>query len=249
MILLFDGTSDSRKLASNLSGYGFDILATATTDDGVSKLKDEGIKSIMGKLDYESIITLCRKNSIKVLIDGTHPYANSLHETCIRVAKDTGIPLIRYERNNIKINDVRIFYVDNYQEAGERAMHGHNIFITTGIKHIGCLKNIMDERNVYVRIIPDPENIELLIKKGVKKDHIIAMEGNFDENLNRALMEYYRIDTLITKDSGFNAEPKVRAALSLDINVIIISRKNFHWRLRAGNAMEIKKILNDMGIK
>ena len=184
-----------------------------------------------------------------MLIDGSHPYANSLHETCVRVAEDTGIPLIRYERNNIKINDVRIFYADNYQEAGERAMRGHNIFITTGIKHIECLKNIMDERNVYVRIIPDPENIKFLIKMGVKKDHIIAMEGNFDENLNRALMEYYMIDTLITKDSGFNAEPKIRAAISLDINVIIISRKNFQWKLKAENAMEIKKILNDMGIK
>ena len=249
MILLFDGTSDSRKLASDLSVYGFDILATATTDDGVSKLKSEGIRNIMGKLDYDSIITLCRKNSIKVVIDGSHPYANSLHETCIRVTEDIGIPLIRYERDNIKINDVRIFYADNYQEAGERAMYGRNIFITTGIKYIGCLKNIIDERNVYVRIIPDPENIEFLIKMGIKKDHIIAMEGNFDENLNRALMEYYRIDTLITKDSGFNAEPKVKAALSLDINVIIISRKNFPWKLKAGNPMEIKKILNDIGIK
>jgi precorrin-6A/cobalt-precorrin-6A reductase len=249
MIMLFDGTSDSRKIAGELSHCGFDVLATATTEDGALKLQEEGISNVMGKLDYDSIITICRTGPIKALIDGSHPYANSIHETCIRVSRDLDIPLIRYEREKIKINDMRILYVDNYQAAQENAMRGNNIFITTGIRHIKEFKNIIDSCNVYVRIIPDPENIEYLIKLGVKRDHIIAMEGNFNENLNRALMEYYKIDTLITKDSGFNAEPKVRAALSLGINVIIVSRKNFHWKITAGNATEIKKILNERGIK
>ncbi|MCL4453795.1 MAG: precorrin-6A reductase [Candidatus Thermoplasmatota archaeon] len=249
MIMLFDGTSDSRKLAMELSSSGFDILATATTDDGVLKLHEAGISSVMGKLDYSSIIEICRKGSIKALIDGSHPYADSLHETCMRAAASLGIPLIRYDRGSIKIRDRKIFYADNYESAEERAMKGNNIFITTGIKHIEKLKGIIDSRNAYVRVIPDPENIALLIKLGVRKDHIIAMEGNFDENLNRALMKYYRIDTLITKDSGFNAEPKVNAALSLGINVIIISRKTFNWKIVGENFAEIKKILNDMGIK
>ncbi|WMT52218.1 MAG: precorrin-6A reductase [Ferroplasma sp.] len=249
MIMLFDGTSDSKKLAMELSGSGFDILATATTSDGVLKLWEAGINSKMGKLDYNSIIAICRKDSIKALIDGSHPYADSLHETCIRVSQELDIPLIRYERRGIRIKNKRIFYAENYESAEERAMKGNNVLITTGINYIEKLKGLINNRNAYVRIIPDPENIALLIKLGVRKDHIIAMEGNFDENLNKALMQYYRIDTLITKDSGFNAEPKVNAALSLGIDVIIISRKNFNWKIVCENTAEIKKILNDMEIK
>lgn len=50
-IILFNGTSDSGKLAVDLSGYGFDILATATTDKKVLKLREDSIKSILGKFD------------------------------------------------------------------------------------------------------------------------------------------------------------------------------------------------------
>ena len=249
MIILFDGTSDSRKLAVDLSNSEYDVIATATTEDGFLKLEREKIKSIRGKLDYKSIIAICRGYPIEALIDATHPYANSLHETGIRVAADTGIPLIRYERDSVVIQDERIFYADSYEAAERKALDGKNIFITTGIKHIELFKEIIQTRNTIIRIIPDPENIKLLLNMGIKKDHIIAMEGTFDEKINRAIMEYYNIDTLITKDSGFNSDPKIKAALSFGINVIIISRKHFPWNRVAHNEAEMKKILNEIRIK
>ena len=249
MIILFDGTSDSRKLALDLSNAGYDIIATATTEDGVLKLEKEKIKSMMGKLDYKSIMAICREYPIEALIDATHPYANSLHETCIRVGADTGIPLIRYERESTAIQDERIYYVDSYEAAERKALDGKNIFVTTGIKHIELFRGIIQSRNTIIRIIPDPENIKLLLNLGIKKDHIIAMEGTLDEKINRAIMEYYNIDTLITKDSGFNSDPKIKAALSFGINVIIISRKHFPWNRVAHNEAEMKKILNEIRIK
>jgi precorrin-6A/cobalt-precorrin-6A reductase len=250
LILLLDGTSDSRNLAIGLLDAGYSIMATATTDEGIEKLESHNIKTIKGKMNAQLLIEKCRELSINAIIDGSHPYAYSMHENAIKASKELGIPLIRFERNKTGISDNSITYVDSYEKASETAMEsGKNILITTGTNNADLYKNLIVERNAFFRVLPDPESISKLIGMGIKKNHIIAMEGTFDENLNRALMEYYRIDTLISKDSGFNTEPKIRAALSIEVKVILISRKEFPVPYTCRSLIEIKKILNDCRIK
>ncbi len=250
MILLLDGTSDSRELALELMAAGYSIIATATTEDGAEKLENSNIQLLRGKFDYELLISECLELHITGIIDGTHPYADTMHENAINASIKLGIPLIRFDRNRIKIENDTIVYAESYAEAANIAGKiGKNIFITTGIRNITYFKKLVKERNVYFRILPDPEGISLLTGMGVKKSNIVAMEGNFSESLDRAIMEHYKIDTLISKDSGFNAEPKIKAALSLGINTIIISRKNHRWENIGHTPGEIKKILSNYGIK
>ena len=250
MILLLDGTSDSRDLACELMASGYSIIATAVTYDGVKKLEDKNIRAIQGKMDYKALVSKCRELSIDVIIDGTHPYADSMHENAIKASKELGIPLIRFEREKIKINDGSIVYAESYKKAVELAGNaGKNIFVTTGIRNIEYYKTLIRTRKVFFRVLPDPDSIKSLLEIGVSKSNIIAMEGNFTEGLDRAIMEYYNIDTLITKDSGFNANPKIMAALSLGINTIVISRRDYPWENIGHNSTEIKKILRDYRIK
>ncbi|ARD85150.1 precorrin-6x reductase [Ferroplasma acidiphilum] len=250
MILLLDGTSDSRKLGSELVSDGYSIIATATTEEGAEKLKKENIQAIQGKLDYETIISKCRELYINAIIDGSHPYADAMHENAINASIKLGIPLIRFEREMVKIKSNRIIYADNYEKAVALAGKiGKNIFVTTGVRNIANYKGLLESHNVYFRVLPDPDGIKALIDMGVRRASIVAMEGNFTESLDRAIMEYYGIDTVITKDSGFNAEPKILAALSLGINIIIISRKNYSWENTGHTTLEITKILNHYGIK
>ena len=88
MILLLDGTSDSRDLACELMASGYSIIATAITSDGVKKLEDKNIRAIQGKMDYKALVSKCRELSIDVIIDGTHPYADSMHENAIKASKE-----------------------------------------------------------------------------------------------------------------------------------------------------------------
>jgi precorrin-6A/cobalt-precorrin-6A reductase len=250
MILLLDGTSDSRSLAVDLVNAGYSIIASATTPDAVEKLHFNNIKTICGKMDCNMLVKKCINLSIDAIIDGSHPYAESMHENAIKASMELKIPVIRFERVKNEIIDKHIIYSSNYENAIELAgKTGNNILVTTGIKHAECYKNLIMEKNVFFRVLPDPDNIKLLLALGVKKDHIIAMEGNFPENLNKDIMEFYNMDTLITKDSGFNSEPKIRAAISKGINVIIISRKEYDWKNIGHSPEEIKKILSDYGIK
>ncbi|WP_337860841.1 precorrin-6A reductase [Ferroplasma sp.] len=250
MILLIDGTSDSRSLASDLVNAGYSIIASATTPDAVYKLESNNVRAITGRMDCELLISKCKELSIDAIIDASHPYAEIMHENAIKASDELKIPVIRFERNKIGIIDRNITYVEDYAKASKLAsITGKNILITTGIKNAEAFENLIMEKNVFFRILPEPLNIKFLIDMGVKKDHIIAMEGNFTENLNKAIMEFYNIDTVITKDSGFNTEPKIRAAMSMKINVIIVSRKEYEWKNVGHSTVEIKKILSNYGIK
>ena len=169
MILLLDGTSDSRDLASELMAAGYSIIATAITSDGVKKLEDKNIRAIQGKMDYKALVSKCRELSIDVIIDGTHPYADLIHENAIKASKELGIPLIRFEREKIKINNGSIVYAESYEKAVELAGNtGKNIFVTTGIRNIEYYKNLIQNHKVFFRVLPDPDSIKSLLKIPVR---------------------------------------------------------------------------------
>ncbi len=245
MILLLDGTSDSRGIAIKLKKDNYKIIATATTYEGTNKLIDNNISVINKKLLYDDLIKKCKKLNIDTIIDATHPYAYSIHENSLKVAMELNIKFIRYERKELNYNDKNIIYVNDYSEIENaiKNIDSKNIMVTTGIKNIEYYNNIINNKNVYFRILPDPENIKKLFSMDVKMRNIIAIEGPFTEELNEELYKNYNIDTLITKDSGFDSKNKIDAAIKNNIKVIIIKRKKFNYNNIAYNYEDLIKIL------
>ena len=60
----------------------------------------------------------------------------------------------------------------------------------------------------------------------VPASNIVAMQGTYSKEFNKAIMEEYNIAAIITKESGESggAENKINAALELDIPVVLIKR-------------------------
>lgn len=246
MILLLDGTSDSREIAIKLKNDNYKIIATATTYEGANKLIDNNINVINKKLLYGDLIKKCKKLNIDTIIDATHPYAYSIHENSLKASNELNIKFIRYERKDLNYNDKNIIYVNDYSEIENimKNINSRNIIVTTGIKNIEYYNDIINNKNVYFRILPDPENIKKLFSMNVKMRNIIAIEGPFTEKLNEELYKNYNIDTLITKDSGFDSKNKIDAAIKNNIKVIIIKRKKFNYNNIAYNYEDLIKILN-----
>ncbi len=252
MILLLDGTSDSRNLTIFLKNNGYDLVATATTDEGADKLINNNIKTINKKLLYDDLLERCKELQVDTVIDATHPYANSIHENSLRVAEKLKILHIRYERPEIVYENGNIIYVDNYDGAVKEVskINSDNILVTTGIKNVEYFRDIIKIKNVYFRILPESDSIKLLSAMGVKMKNIIAMEGPFNIELNRAIYKNYKIGALITKDSGFDADTKIRAAIENNIKAIIIKRKKYNYKNIAYNYNEVINILKgDKNIK
>ncbi len=248
MLFLLDGTSDSRELALKLKENGFDVFVHASTEHGLNAIKEMGLSPISMNINYENIISLCKSANINAIIDGSHPYAEYTHISSMKAAHDIKIKYIRFERTEAITENDKISYINSYEDALNK-VSGYNILITTGIKNIEEYKNLINERNVIVRTIPLAGNIEKLIKLGVKRENIIAMEGSFSSQLEGSIMDYYKIDTLITKDSGFNTIPKIDAAKSRNIKIIVLKRPEVISMYKSTTIDGIIKILKQFNIK
>ena len=71
-------------------------------------------------------------------------------------------------------------------------------------------------------LIPSKNALNL----GLKQENIIAMQGTFSKNFNKALMEEYGISVIITKESGKTGgtQSKIEAALDLGIETVVVIR-------------------------
>ena len=104
-----------------------------------------------------------------------------------------------------------------------------NIMLTTGSKELAAYCAEVPEavrKRTYVRILPSEESLAICRKEGIQADHIIAMQGPFTEELNRALFRQYKIRHLVTKESGKAGgfEEKIRAAENENVKVHLIER-------------------------
>ena len=70
------------------------------------------------------------------------------------------------------------------------------------------------------------ESLRLCHEQGITGKQIIAMQGPFSEEMNRALLQQTKAAWLVTKDTGITGgfPEKVRAARSLGVRLVIIRR-------------------------
>lgn len=108
-------------------------------------------------------------------------------------------------------------------EAAQRP----NILITTGSKELAPYTQIPDfAARCYVRALPTVEALEKCQALGLRRDHLILMQGPFSEEMNVAQLRYADAGYLVTKASGETGgfPEKCEAALALGVEVICIGR-------------------------
>ena len=104
---------------------------------------------------------------------------------------------------------------------------------------------LKDKKDIYVRILPVPEHIEQCVKMGVKSSNILALQGPFSLELNKAFFRQYNIDIVITKDSGSagGVPEKIQAAKEIGISVVIIKRREIDYPVKCSSKEEIYSVL------
>ena len=67
---------------------------------------------------------------------------------------------------------------------------------------------------------------------GVEQKNIVAMQGPFSKELNKALYNQYGVTLMITKESGKvgSVDEKLEAALECGIETIMIARPNVNYQ-------------------
>ncbi len=119
-VLVMAGTSDARKIISDLSEEErISVLATATTPHGVELAQRSGANKVLeGFFDSEKLTNIIQDNEIELLIDATHPFAAAATQNAIKASNSEGIPYIRFERPETELPDSDLIHmVNSFEDA------------------------------------------------------------------------------------------------------------------------------------
>ena len=232
-ILLFAGTVEGRKLTEYILSLSPDIELTVScaTAYGTELLpgEREGYNILEGRLEKEGMEALIKELCPDLVIDATHPYALIVSQNIRTACEVTGARLIRVRREEIQeVKGTEPEYADSLQQALDALKDTEgNIFSALGAKSLEALTCLKDfEKRVYVRILPDPENLKKALDLGYPREHVICMQGPFSREVNRALFKEADIKILITKESGSSGgyAEKLLAAEDVSARSIVIRR-------------------------
>lgn len=229
-IIIFGGTTEGRLLSERLSAMAINHTVCVATKYGEMLIKDNAYAFICdGRMD-ESQIRDFIEDDTKIVIDATHPYAVVVTENIKKAICDSKATYIRVLRQEEKVNnaeDDSVSLFENILECVDAlsCVEG-NILLTTGSKELHEVAGRIDKSRLFVRVLPSIESIRLCEESGISNDHIIAMHGPFDVEMNRALIRQFDIKVLVTKQSGDRGgyREKLEAAKLEGISSFVIKR-------------------------
>ncbi|MBW5447612.1 precorrin-6A reductase [Cohnella sp. CFH 77786] len=236
MILMLCGTSDARELALRIREAGHEVLATVVTDNAARSLEEAGIAVRVGRLTAPEMAELIRGRRMEAVVDASHPFAEEAHRNAMAAAKEAGVPYIRYERENVSFEGQgSVIYVDDYAQAAEAAAAKRGvIMLTTGSKTLQIFAEKLlplPDTRLVARMLPRKDNMEKCEELGIEQKNIVAMQGPFSKELNKALYSQFGVTLMITKESGKvgAVDEKLEAAMEMGIETIVIGRPQIEF--------------------
>lgn len=236
MILMLAGTSDARELALKIQQKEYPIMTTVVTENAAKGMQDAGLPVQVGRLAASEIADLIRTEGYRVLVDGSHPFAEEASKNAIAAAKAAGVPYIRYERAAFNpFNHPLITVVEDYEQAADyAAKKGGVVMLTTGSKTLKVFTDrLLGQPGITLvaRMLPRRDNMEKCEELGIEQKNIVAMQGPFSKELNRALYAHYQATLMITKESGKigSVDEKIEAALEIGIETVVIARPKMDY--------------------
>lgn len=252
MILMLAGTSDARELARCIQAEGYSLLATVVTGSAARSLQEIGLPVQIGRLSAADMAALVRERNLRVIVDASHPFAEEASRNAIAAAKLAKVPYIRFEREPLSYQaGGLVTVVGDYEEAAQLAAEKKgNIMLTTGSKTLKVFTDRLlglPDTTLIARMLPCKDNMEKCEELGFPQRNIVAMQGPFSTELNKALYRQYQVTLMITKESGKvgAVDEKIEAAWEMGIETIVIGRPNVEYGTSYGDfqgvIQELKK--------
>ncbi|MHB8072894.1 precorrin-6A/cobalt-precorrin-6A reductase [Desulfosporosinus fructosivorans] len=209
-------------------------------------------------LEFMRVQTWTEKTCLKVpslILDASPPSSSVKLAPLRRLCEQQGIPYLRLERPETVIPDSLLIYpVCTWEEAllqlEQRvgAMHKAKgrivtIFVTTGSHQMESIVQAAFARyaRLVVRVLPEGRLVQKCQDMGISPRDIVAMQGQFSKDINKALFKFYGADILLTRDSGSagGTDTKISAALELGIETVLVKRAKTKAGLTVNNVKEL----------
>lgn len=225
-VLVFGGTAEGRILAEWLADQGDAPTVCVATEYGAVLLPQRsGLTVHTGRMDRQEMTALMGEKPFACVVDATHPYAVAVTENIKAAADAVGVPYYRLLRRS----DGEDFChkAEDMATAARmlKEMPG-NVLLTTGSKDLAYFAVPGLVERCYPRVLPTMDSLERCLTLGFPPAHVICMQGPFSQELNRAMIRQFHIQTLVTKDSGGYGgfREKADAAAVCGCNLLVVER-------------------------
>jgi precorrin-6A/cobalt-precorrin-6A reductase len=220
-LLLLGGTAEARQLAQDLSRQGVEVvysIAGRVRQPLLECRVQSGGFSAQGGLRQFVI-----REAIGAILDATHPYAQRISATALGVARAQDIPLWRYQRPSWQAqagDDWRTF--DDWAELPALLRGRRSVFFTAGQLTQVFVEQLQAHCAGQLQVLRTATRPEIDLPASMTWIDDI---GPFDIDSERKLFERYRVDTLVSKNSGGEATAaKLGAARARGVPVFLLRR-------------------------
>ena len=240
---IFGGTQEGRLLAEFCRDEDIDFTVSVATAYGEQILENTAIfsdKVHAGRMNAQEMAQWITQEAITAVVDATHPFARAvskeIRSACI-ITKTKYLRLLREKTEENSSDAFPLSWVSSFEEAAARLKQEllsspeKKALLTVGSKELACFaaeKALLSR--IFVRVLPSVEAIKTCQNAGFYGKQIIAMQGPFSTELNKALIRTVQASFLVTKESGKTGgfEEKIRAAHECGCQVIAIKRPKEH---------------------
>jgi precorrin-6A/cobalt-precorrin-6A reductase len=252
MILLIGGTSDTAPLAERLARGGLRVLVSTATDQQLCVGSHENITRRSGPLDCRRLRELIERESIRAVVDASHPYATEIRHNAHSVAGQLGLPYLTYVRPlAVDENQSGVCFANDHEEAAKRAFaFGRGVLITTGSNNLD--QYVAEARRtglpLSARVLPRKESVEQCSRAGIAPQDVITRQGPFSVQENRKHIRQVGAGVLVTKDGGeaSGVRDKLEAARLEGCAVVVIRRPGIEKQNAFDNLEQLAEHVIDM---
>lgn len=222
-ILIFGGTTEGRVLSHQLAALGANVTVSVATPYGAeTQGRCRGVQVLCGRMETVQMAALLP--GYAVCIDATHPYAVQASKNIRTACAQTGTEYRRLLRPAEKEDGAQ--RAASAAEAAQLlAQREGRVLLTTGAKELGEFAFLGGERLV-ARVLPSAAGLSACEQAGIPHKNIIAMQGPFTREMNRATLRQYSIRWMVTKNGGSPGgfAEKLQAAQECGVGLIVIER-------------------------
>ncbi len=222
---VFSGTADGRAFVSFLKKYPAEISVCNATEYGEQLVDESGVTKYSHRMNTEQMTAFFTENAFDAVIDCTHPYAVEVTQNIIKASSECAVQYYRLLRKNSVYDNC--VCIENMSQAVDYIKNTDgNVLLTTGAKELTLFKNCGYENRLYARVLPFDTSLLACKAAGIEDAKVIAMQGPFPYQMNKAILQMHNIKIMLTKDSGDvgGFEEKIAAAMDLGVKVIVIKR-------------------------
>ncbi|MDR2068272.1 MAG: precorrin-6A/cobalt-precorrin-6A reductase [Spirochaetaceae bacterium] len=181
-----------------------------------------------GRLDAAGIYGELLRYRPDYVVDCTHPYAVEAARNIRDACAGARCRYLRLRRAALPLSrEALVRYADTMEGAADLlAREEGKILLTTGSKDLEPFARRELRERVFLRILPLEGGIKKCRALGFSPAQVIALQGPFQEDLNRALLRHTGASWLVTKETGAEGglSEKISAAQKEGVTPVILKR-------------------------